>query len=116
MDEVTSGPGPSVINVPPGSRWGFFSAGIFLVAGALELFFFVGAMLAVTSHPSESGDTLPLSATIGMLLLGGQAIHIAGVVLGILGLRYDRDRTLAWIGVATNSIIPLVCLLSLIVE
>jgi hypothetical protein len=110
MAEVS--PGVDQARLLTVSKRGFISASIFLVAGALELAFFVGAVSLAAALPSGSTDTLPLSPAIGIALLLGQTIHIVGLLCAFAGILWDEKRTLASIAAVSNSIIPLTCLFS----
>jgi hypothetical protein len=101
-----------IIKIPKQSVWGFWSASTFLFAAAVELIFFIGVLFAVDSLPAGTVDTLPFSSSVGVALMLGQFVHIFGIICGVVGIRRDQERTLAFIGVIANSAFPVICLLS----
>ena len=110
--KITKASGPrrqvELINVPRESKLGFMSLSVFLISGGLEFLFFVSAMIVVASVPAGSTETFPFSRNIGLLILVGQVVHLAGFTCGAIGLLWDKDRTLAYIGLMVNSIIPII--------
>lgn len=120
MDEARANPDSQtiadsefrIVKIPKLSVWGFWSASIFLFAAAIELIFFIGVLFVVDSLPPGTADTLPFSSSVGVALILGQLTHVFGIVCGVAGARWDKERTLALIGVTANSTFPVICLLS----
>jgi hypothetical protein len=100
-------PGRSLTEWPNDASYGFGAHLIFLIIGLLETVFLSSTAVVAASAPG-SMDTFSFSETIGLMIFAFVLAHSAGVFVGIIGLRLDKDRALALIGAALNAIVPIV--------
>jgi hypothetical protein len=112
MSETNPRTNSPEVNLLTWWTFGHISLSLFAIVGAAELLFFIGSLFTVLSLPPGMVDTLPISPRIGFVLLFGQFAHVAGIICGILGVLRDQAASPAWIGTATNSVIPAILLLS----